>query len=131
MKSTSILAVLFDMGGTLEDIHFDDALRLAATPGLKQLLAEHDLDPGLDVPSLYAVVKAGMKSTAYGVKKLSLNCPRTCWSEYVLANQNLPSDRVAAIGEELAFYYEMHFFQRTLRPDAKELIETLFAKGLT
>ena len=31
--------VLFDMGGTIEDVRYDRALRLAALPGILALLA--------------------------------------------------------------------------------------------
>ena len=60
MTSTTIRAVAFDLGGTLEHVYYDDALRLEAAAGLRELLAGHGLDPGLAVPELLAAVTNGM-----------------------------------------------------------------------
>ncbi len=35
-------AVIFDMGGTLEDVYYDDAMRLKATSGFRDILAKND-----------------------------------------------------------------------------------------
>jgi len=40
------------MGGTLEGLAYDDAVQQEATRGLRELLAERGLDPGLDLPDL-------------------------------------------------------------------------------
>jgi hypothetical protein len=52
MTGTPIQAVLFDMGGTLEDLYYDDEIRRKATRGLHALLIERGLDPGLSLLDL-------------------------------------------------------------------------------
>lgn len=129
MSSTPIRAVLFDMGGTLEDVYYDDELRLQATPGLLDILRQHGLDPGLSVPDLCAVVKAGMHR--YGEWRQATEQelpPERSWSEFVLPD--LPRDRLEAAAEEIAFYYDTHFYDRRLRPEVPSLLSALRQKGL-
>ncbi len=67
MSNSSIRAVFFDMGGTLEDVYYDDQLRLQATRGFRDLLAQHDLDPGLSIPGLGRVLITGQIIFDYAV----------------------------------------------------------------
>lgn len=126
MKRSSIRAVIFDMGGTLEDIYYDDPLRLEATRGLKKILGERGLDKGYELGLLYRVVDAGMKKYGVWREETERELPASrIWSEYVLADQDLPRDQVAEIGEDLALYYDLHFYKRSLRPEARELLNCL------
>lgn len=119
-------AVLFDMGGTLEDVYYDDRLRLQATSGFHDLLVKHDLDPGLSITNLYATIKAGMDR--YQVWRMGCEhdmVPERLWSEFIFLNQHWSNERLASIGEELAFYWDQHFSKRVLRPEAPVMLETL------
>lgn len=127
---THIRAVIFDMGGTLEDVRYDDALRLQAARALKGLLAQRGIDPGLDPPDLCAVVLSGMQR--YGKYREETETelpPERVWPEFVFPNHNMNEERLAAVGEELAFFYDQHFYRRALRPDAKELLDVLRERG--
>jgi FMN phosphatase YigB (HAD superfamily) len=66
MNRSSIRAVIFDMGGTLEDIDCDDALRLEATGGLKRILGEKGLDKGYELERYFDAV---VTSAAFGWRK--------------------------------------------------------------
>jgi len=126
----TIRAVLFDLGGTLENVLFDDALRTQATPGLRAILVQHGLDPGLSIPELYATIKAGMKHYKNWCEESERELPpERVWSEFLFTNHALPQAKFAAIGEELAFYWDMHFSRRTLRPEVPVLLTTLRARG--
>lgn len=126
--TTPIRAVIFDLGGTLENVYYDDEFRLKATPGMRAILAKHDLDPGLSDEDLYHVIKTGMKT--YGKWREETNLEKTpeqVFSEYVFTR--LPRERVAAIGEELAFYWDNYFSTRTARPETSTAIAALHAHG--
>lgn len=130
MNRKAICAVLFDMGGTLEDIYYDDTLRLEATCGLNGILGKHGLDPGLEIPALYTVVKGGMKKyNAWREEAEAELPPERIWSEFVFPDRGLSKERVAAIGEELALFYDLHYYKRALRPDARTLLDALLADG--
>ena len=62
MAINPIQAVVFDMGGTLEDLAYDDAIRQEATRGLQELLRGLKLDPGLSLPELQATVLSGIEA---------------------------------------------------------------------
>ena len=56
MAINPIRAIVFDMGGTLENLTYDDASRYEATCGLQRLLRGLALGPGLSLPDLQATV---------------------------------------------------------------------------
>lgn len=123
-----IRAVVFDLGGTLENVYYDDTMRLNATPGVRAILAKHDLDPGSSDAELLAIIKTGM--SRYGKWREETNLEKTpeqVFSEYVFTQ--LPRERVAAIGEELAFYWDSQFSTRTARPETNAAIKSLHDKG--
>ncbi len=131
MTSTPIRAAIFDMGGTLEDVYYDDDLRFNATPGFREILAKHELDPGLPIPELYSVIMTGMnRYSAWRLQNQKELPPERIWHEFVFDKRNLPQDRLAAIGEELAFYWDTKFFARKLRPNVKEMLAALCEHGI-
>jgi putative hydrolase of the HAD superfamily len=52
------------------------------------------------------------------------------WNEFVFSACDLPADRVEAIAETLSLFYENHFFQRSLRPEARRGLQALQERGL-
>lgn len=130
MAANPIRAVLFDMGGTLEELYYDDVVRLEAARGLRALLRSLDLDPGMSAPELKAAVARGM--AAYQAWREETNVelpPERIWTEHILPDHGLARERLAAAAEELAFYYETHFYLRSLRPEARAAVETLHRRG--
>jgi putative hydrolase of the HAD superfamily len=130
MALTRIQAVVFDMGGTLEELYYDDASRLEATRGLQELLRSLELDPGLSVPELKATVLKGMGTYQAWREQTEIELPpERVWTEYVLPDHGLPHGRLAAAAEEIAFFYETHYHTRSLRPEAPAMVEALHRKG--
>jgi len=137
MIVTPIRAVAFDMGGTLEDIYYDDASRLEATRGLRALLIDRGLDPGLPLPDLQATVLSGMKSYQEWREKSEIELPpERVWAEYVFPNHCWPRERpqewdlrMVAAAEEISQFYENHFHVRSLRPEAPEALAALHERG--
>ena len=131
MNSQKIRAAIFDMGGTLEDVYYDDDLRLKATVGFRDILAKRDLDPGLGIPELYALIKTGMKNYQdWRLESQQELAPEHVWHKFVFTNHNMPKDKLEAIGEELAFYWDTRFFRRALRPEVPPMLEALRARGI-
>lgn len=108
MTTSVIRAAVFDLGGTLEEVHYDDALRLEAAAGLQELLARHGLDPGLPVPSLCTAVLAGMRAyrTWREIEQVELP-PEHVWADFVLPGHGLDRERLEAAAEDLAFCTEV------------------------
>jgi putative hydrolase of the HAD superfamily len=130
MASNRIQAVLFDMGGTLEDLTSDETIRREATRGLRGLLRERGIDPGLSLPDLQATVLSGLEAYQAWRDKREIELPpERVWTEYIFANHGLSRERLAAAADDLALFYETHFYARSLRPEAPVTLETLHAEG--
>ena len=130
-SSACIRAVMFDLGGTLETVYYDDDLRLKATPGFRDILVKYDMDPGLENTDLYAVLKSGMEKYRVWREANEYEIPpERIWSEFVFTDCALPREKLAAIGEELAFYWDTHFSKRTLVPEVPAMLNALQAQGI-
>ena len=130
MAVNPIRAVVWDMGGTLEEIYYDEAIQREATRGLHGLLAEWGLDPGLDLAGLQATVVSGMKAYQSWREEREVELPpEQVWVDYILPNHALPRERLAAAAEDLTFFYETHYQVRRLRPEAPAVLEVLHERG--
>jgi putative hydrolase of the HAD superfamily len=126
-----IQAAIFDMGGTLEDIHYDDASQRTATRELHALLCELGLDPGLDLQALQATVLSGMKAYQQWREQTEIELPpERVWAEYVFSNYGLVKDRLMAAAEKITFFFETHYYTRTLRAEAPDALAALHERGL-
>ncbi|MDQ7840908.1 MAG: HAD family hydrolase [bacterium] len=125
-----IKAVVFDLGGTLEEIYYDDATRQTAAGGLLEMLAGRGLDPGLSVEDLRAAVLSGMAAYQRWREQHQRELPPDrVWTEYVFPDNGLPRDRLIAEAEDLTLYYEDNFYGRTLRPEAPAVLAELQQRG--
>jgi len=130
MAVNSIRAVVFDMGGTLEDIYYDEATRAEATLGLHHLLAARGLDSHLPLDDLQAKVLSGLKAyTTWREQSEVELSPERVWTEYVFPDDGLPKDRLMDAAEDITFFYETHFHCRTMRPEVPAVLEALRRRG--
>jgi len=130
MTINPIRAVVFDLGGTLEDTSYDTELRAEAVHGLLRLMIERGLDPRLSAEEAGARVAAGMDAYARWREQTEIELPpERIWAEYVFPDSNLPARRLADAAEELVFFYEMHFFRRSVRPEAAAALQALNENG--
>jgi putative hydrolase of the HAD superfamily len=130
MAINPIRAVVFDMGGTLEDLHYDEAIRQEATRDLREFLHRLELDPGLRLPDLRAAVFSGMEAYQAWRKQSEVELPpERVWTEYIFANHDLSKERLVAAADELALFYETHYYARSLRPEAPAVLEALHNRG--
>lgn len=130
MSRNRIQAVLFDMGGTLEELYSDEAVRQEATRGLRELLREREIDPGLGLPDLQSAMSSGLEAYHSWRKGTEVELPpERVWSEFILAEHGLSRDRVAAAAEDLSLFYDTHYHLRSLRPETPTVLETLKQQG--
>jgi putative hydrolase of the HAD superfamily len=130
MAINPIRAVVFDMGGTLEDLTYDETLRQEATRGLRDVLRRRALDPGLSLPDLRAAVSSGLEAYQAWREQSEVELPpERVWTDYIFANHNLSREGLMAAADDLALFYETHFYRRSLRPEAPAALEALREKG--
>jgi putative hydrolase of the HAD superfamily len=126
-----IQAVFFDMGGTLETYSFTPELRLSRTPGLQKILNSAGIDLALSNEELYRVVRDGLIS----YHRWSLNSKEELpsahvWSNYILHNYSVDSQRLADAAEDLMCFIETRFYQREMRPEIPEILQSIREMGL-
>ena len=126
-----ITTVLFDMGGTLEDIWVDEESHGAAIAELDRMLKSWGMDPGLALPELRKAVEAGWKryDKVRGAENVELK-PTQIWGDYILTDFDFPRDALLPHCEEIAHMWEVTYFHRKLRPRVKEMLEELKKMGL-
>ncbi len=123
--------VLFDMGGTLEDIHVDDESRRASMQGVLDILRAHGIDLKEDFETVCQAINAGWdRYAAYrGPCDRELK-PEEIWGSYVLTDFGLDEATVKPFAEELAHMWEITHYHRSLRPRVKEMLEGLKGMGM-
>ena len=113
----AIKAVIFDMGGTLEDLYYDEATRADATRGLHLFLQKLGLDPGLSVPDLQIIVLSGLAAYQAWREKSEIELSPECvWTDYIFPNSRLPKDKLAAEAERLMQFYDNLFLAAPCAP---------------
>ena len=123
--------VLFDMGGTLEDIFVDDSSKYEAAARVLEIAKSHGYDIDTDLDTAEQKVKAGWD--AYGMQRDSDDRelkPEEIWGNYVMPNFGLTFEQVKPFAEELAYMYEVTHYHRVLRPRVKEMLEGLKQMGM-
>lgn len=126
-----ITSVMFDMGGTLEDVFVDESSENAAIAQLDRMLRAGGLDPGVTLAELKDRVDAGWKR--YGAFRDSCDVelkPIPIWRDYALADFGFPSEALEPLCEDIAHMWELTHYHRALRPRVREMLEGLRDMGL-
>ena len=119
-----ITSVMFDMGGTLEDIYVDERSEWAAIEKLDRMLREGGLDPQVDLAELKRRVDEGWKR--YGAFRDSCDVelkPIPIWRDYALADFIFPREILEPLCEPIAHMWELTHYHRSLRPRVREMLE--------
>ncbi len=123
--------VLFDMGGTLEDIHVDDESRHASIQGVLDILRAHGIDPDKDFETAASAINAGWERYgAYRDPRQRELKPEEIWGSFVLTDFGLDEESVLPYAEELAHMWEVTHYHRALRPHVREMLEGLKDLGM-
>lgn len=126
-----ITTVLFDMGGTLEDIFVDDQSEREAIEKLDAILKKYELDPKVDLEELKRRVDDGW--VRYGKFRDACDVelkPVEIWCDYVLVDFDYPREQLAPHCEEIAHMWEVTHYHRRLRPNVIPMLDGLKAMGM-
>ena len=126
-----ITSVLFDMGGTLEDIYVDERSEREAIEKLQSMLTSFGLDPGVGYEELKARVDAGW--VRYGAYRDSCDVelkPVNIWCDYVLTDFAFSREMLAPHCEQIAHMWEITHYHRALRPKVGEMLQGLKSLGM-
>ena len=126
-----IRAVLFDVGGTLHEVHHSPELETSFCQRLLDLLSAH----GIALPITAAELAPRLHENAEGYKHWSeqsrLELPGAkIWSEYYLKEFHLSEELLSPMAEELSWMYDAVRVENVPRPHMRETIRTLHDEGL-
>ena len=122
--------VLFDMGGTLEDIWNNQETQAKTMDALQKTLRAHGLEPGCSPEEFDRRVMAGLKEYKRWSEGLELEKkPEEIWPEFYLRDFNFPPEKMIPMAETLANLWEVTFYHRELRPDVPQTLEALRQRG--
>lgn len=126
--------VLFDMGGTLEDIYNDKDSLARALQGVIDILVKHGAaSPELTVSDISEKLYLGRKAyKKYSNDHFIELKPEQIWRDYFLKEiDGLDFERLTCdVCEELAHMWEVTYYVRKLRAGVPEMLEGLKSLGL-
>ncbi len=126
-----INTVLFDMGGTIEDVFSDHATQRKTAEGIAAILQKYSLMTDIDIDGLWQKVNAGMsKYKASGEASCVELKPEQIWPDYALSSLNIDREKIVPISEELAHMWEITYYTRKMREGVPALLEGLRSLGL-
>ncbi|MGE5573343.1 MAG: HAD family hydrolase [Bacteroidota bacterium] len=126
-------AVLFDMGGTLEDVRVDHGVYVAGAKMIGERLERAGITVSPPEPGeLAAQIESGL--ARYKRWAMSVGCiecsPLQLWSEWLLDEDGFRTAVLTDdLAEELSFLWETRCFRRCLRPDARAVLRELASCG--
>ncbi|MDO4789033.1 MAG: HAD family hydrolase [Johnsonella sp.] len=125
-----IRTILFDMGGTLEDICYNEESKELASKTIYRIITEHGLEIKESREAFWKKVLLGMDEyKAWSESNKIEKKPEEIWGEYLLRDIDLDHAKAKEIAEELAGIWEVTYYQRKLRPKVEETLEILKNRG--
>ena len=122
--------VLFDMGGTLEDIWYNEETTADVMEKLQTVLRANGLEPGCAPGEFRERVLAGLKAYKVWSEGNMLEAkPEDIWPNYYLKSFDFDLEKLLPITEELANLWEVTYYHRELRPGVREMLDGLKARG--
>ena len=121
-----IKAVMFDMGGTIEDLYADERNEKATALELDRILKSHGLSTRYSAEELWAIVGPQILAYKKQSEKTMIELkPEEIWPDYGFKGIDIDKEKLIEISEEIAAMWEVTAFDRKLRPHVKELLKGL------
>ncbi len=96
-----IKTILFDMGGTLEDIWYNDQTIRTVTGELRTFLDEHDLGTGCNDITFWNKLNSGIRTYKQWSESNELEKkPEEIWPEYYMADFNLNREKLQEVADD-------------------------------
>ena len=125
-------AVLFDMGGTIEDVWVDSATYLSGAKSMAQRLYEEGITAKRLAPErIRELVENGLVDyKEWAMERGVESSPLDIWSKWLLKGEMTgPSALTAVVAEWLSLTYETVCLSRRLRPEAYPTLAGLKERG--
>ena len=121
-----IKAVMFDMGGTLENMYSDEKNNRATAYALYDILQKHGIEVPYEAEPLWEIV--GRQVQEYkneSVRTLIELKPEEIWCDWGFKGIPVDKDKLRDCSEEIAHMWEVTFYDRSLREHSAEMLKGL------
>ena len=130
-KGNSIKVIFFDMGGTLEHLHYDDKMRLVATERFLRLLKQYGFNLNLSIEEFYQLLISSLDNyNSWATKNKVEIKAADFWNKYVFSNMHVSPQEISRIAELLTFFIETNFYHRQMRKEVPQLLRKIKKMGL-
>lgn len=127
----TLQAIFFDMGGTIQTFTYNREIRLKATPGMQRILLRAGIKLGYSDEQLYELIERGLaRYHAWRLNTLEELPSSTVCQEYIFKDLPIDPGKLDRVAEDFILYYELHYYQRTLRPEIPETLKEIKKLGL-
>ncbi|MDR1637095.1 MAG: HAD family hydrolase [Treponema sp.] len=124
-------ALLFDMGGTLEDVAHSPECNIPCGKKILSYLETHGIGIGMEPEEFMRRCEEKNKEyRRWGQDNQRELSPYEIWSRYYLKDFNIGEEKLRIIAENLANIWERNFYTRSLRKDAPAMLERIRERGL-
>ena len=121
-----IKAVMFDMGGTLEDLYSDEKNNKATAYALNDILKKHDIQVPYGAERLWEIVGEGIQAYKKDSERTLVELkPEVIWVDWGFRDIPVNRTKLAEISEEIAHMWETTFYDRKLREHGAEMLKGL------
>ena len=121
-----IKAVMFDMGGTLEDLYSDEKNDKATAYALNDILKKHQIEVPYEAEPLWKIAGAGIQAYKKESERTMMELkPEQIWCDWAFKDIPVDKTKLAEISEEIAHMWETTFYDRSLRANAAEMLKGL------
>jgi putative hydrolase of the HAD superfamily len=130
-ENVMLKAVLFDMGGTLENVAHTPECNIPCGAKILSYLRAHGA--ALEIGAEEFMARCEERNKEYrkwGTDNRRELSPYEIWSQYYLKEFDVPQEKLRVIAENLANIWERNFYARSLRKETPELLEQLKERGI-
>jgi putative hydrolase of the HAD superfamily len=130
-KEVNLLnTVLFDMGGTIEDIWYNEETASTVLSAIMDILGRNGIAANCGPDEFWQRLISGVSSYKKWSQGVMLEKkPEEIWPDYYLRELGLPREQIVPIAETLARTWETVYYHREMRPKVKETLEALHQRG--
>lgn len=126
-----IRAVLFDVGGTLHEVHHDQEMADRFSQRVLDILAGRGVALPIGAAALTPLLHENAEAYKHWSEesRVELPAPRI-WSEFYLKDFQIDEALLAPVAEELSWRYDATRVRNVPRPHMRETIEALHEMGM-
>jgi putative hydrolase of the HAD superfamily len=128
--ASMITTVVFDLGGTLEDIYTSPETAILCGQKLLEFMKLHGIDIVMEAGDFMKTITAKNEEyQKWSNETLRNPSPYELWSGRRLKAFDIDQDLLRAISNDLAYIWESYYYCRKVKPEASTLLEILKNDG--